>query len=690
VPELTPECSSGEGVRGGSALSYALSVPERGWGIENRRVRTGVGSGTTAVTARTIGYGVMPNPNDTVPPDSGASETPITTFSSDKEALVDLLLTIHRGKTQLPDFQRGWVWDDDHIRSLLASVTLSFPIGAVMMLETGGKSIRFKPRLVEGVPDDKVEPERLILDGQQRLTSLYLALYSGKVVTTEDQRKNPIKRWYYLDIRKALDESIDREDAIVALPEDKIVKNFRGIVEQDLSRPELECKQELFPMSVIFNQVELTKWQLTYFQVQPEQMAERVARWNKLTIRVINRVLQYQIPIIELKRDTPKVAVCQVFEKVNTGGVSLNVFELLTATFAADDYNLRDDWAARVKRFKKTKVLSSLASSDFLQAISLLATRQRRLDAITAGSAADAAPGISCKRKEILDLQLKDYQLWADPVTSGFERATRLLHALRIFDSRDLPYRTQIVPLASVLAVLGDAADSDGVRTKLARWFWCGVFGELYGGAVESRFARDVPDLLGWIEGGSEPGTITDANFNAGRLFTLRTRNSAAYKGVAAFLMREGGLDFRTGDPIDLQMYFDDKIDIHHIFPQDWCKTNVIPSQRFDCIVNKTPISAKTNRQIGGNAPSVYLSRVPKAAAITGTRMDEILSSHLIAPLTLRADNFEAFFAARSTSLLDKIEKAMGKAVAGREIPPVTGEAVDGNGEEEELDQPES
>jgi len=133
-----------------------------------------------------------------------ASETPITTFSSDKEALVDLLLSIHRGKTQLPDFQRGWVWDDDHIRSLLASVSLSFPIGAVMMLETGGKSIRFKPRQVEGVPTQKVEPERLILDGQQRLTSLYLALYSGQVVNTEDQRKNPIKRWYYLNILKAL------------------------------------------------------------------------------------------------------------------------------------------------------------------------------------------------------------------------------------------------------------------------------------------------------------------------------------------------------------------------------------------------------------------------------------------------------------------------------------------------------
>jgi hypothetical protein len=80
-----------------------------------------------------------------------SEDTPVTTFSSDKEALTDLLQSIHKGKTQLPDFQRGWVWDDEHIRGLLASVTMSFPIGAVMMLQSGGKNVRFKPRLIEGV-----------------------------------------------------------------------------------------------------------------------------------------------------------------------------------------------------------------------------------------------------------------------------------------------------------------------------------------------------------------------------------------------------------------------------------------------------------------------------------------------------------------------------------------------------------
>lgn len=120
-------------------------------------------------------------------------ETPSTTFDSTKEAMLDLLRSIREGKTQLPDFQRGWVWDDDHIKSLLASISLSYPIGAVVMLQAGGVDIRFKPRLVEGVePKDGVQPERLILDGQQRLTSLYQALLLGRAVATTDGRKNPM------------------------------------------------------------------------------------------------------------------------------------------------------------------------------------------------------------------------------------------------------------------------------------------------------------------------------------------------------------------------------------------------------------------------------------------------------------------------------------------------------------------
>jgi uncharacterized protein with ParB-like and HNH nuclease domain len=82
----------------------------------------------------------------------------ITMFDSTRESLQDLLRSIRDGRTQLPDFQRGWVWDDEHIRSLLASVSMSYPIGAVMMLQTGNPAVRFQPHAVEGGPPRMCSP----------------------------------------------------------------------------------------------------------------------------------------------------------------------------------------------------------------------------------------------------------------------------------------------------------------------------------------------------------------------------------------------------------------------------------------------------------------------------------------------------------------------------------------------------
>jgi len=120
----------------------------------------------------------------------------MTTFDSTKASLNDLLREIREGKIQLPDFQRGWVWDDDHIRDLLVSIARSFPIGAVMLLESGGE-VRFQTRPVEGlegrVPPDQ-QPEKLILDGQQRLTTLTQALYLDKPVSTRTAKGKKLKR----------------------------------------------------------------------------------------------------------------------------------------------------------------------------------------------------------------------------------------------------------------------------------------------------------------------------------------------------------------------------------------------------------------------------------------------------------------------------------------------------------------
>ena len=607
-----------------------------------------------------------------------------TTFDSTKESLQNILDDVREGRVQLPEFQRGWVWDDEHIRSLLASISLSYPIGAVMMLQTGNPDVRFKARLLEGVQlEPHPLPERFVLDGQQRLTSLFQALCLDISVATYDIRGRNIQRWYYLDMVKSLDPHTDREDAVLGFADDRKVRNFRGEVIEDYSERLSEYQHCIFPLAEIFTCADWRKGFNKFWHYDEE----KIKLFDEFEEQIIKRFEQYHVPVIKLLKETPKEAVCQVFEKVNTGGVSLTVFELLTATFAVDEYDLREDWEGqrdsrgnkvkpgRVDRLRKQNILGTLESTDFLQAVTLIATYNHKI------MKPEAA--ISCKRKDILRLTLADYRAWAEPITKGFEKAARLLYSQKIFTARDLPYRTQLVPLAALFTALGSRADNDGVRAKLLRWYWCGVFGELYGGSIETRFAKDLPDVLSWIDGGPEPTTVTDSNFAPTRLFTLRSKNSAAYKGLSMLLLRDGGLDLLTGEAVDLQIYFDDKIDIHHIFPREYCRKAGIEVKYYDSIVNKTPLSAKTNRIIGSNAPSVYLERLQNSATISRERMNEIIVSHVADPAAMRADNFYDFFAARQRALLTRIERATGKTI---NRDPVL---LNGQGAEEFTEMPE-
>lgn len=590
----------------------------------------------------------------------------MSTFDSTKVALPDMIRDITAGKVQLPDFQRGWVWDDSHVRSLLVSVARSFPVGAVMLLDTGGE-VCFQVRPIENVdfPNGIPEPEKLILDGQQRLTSLTQVLALNKPVKTFDEKGKRIDRYYYIDIRQAL-ETEQLEDAIIAVEQSRQLKtNFGRDIALDLSTPQLECEQLHFPCNQILNS---DAWEESLQEYAPQHFGT----YMQFRKQVLNAFRGYQLPVIALGKTTSKEAVCLVFEKVNTGGVPLSVFELITATFAADNFNLRDDWygselrrvPGRRSRLLKEHLLKSIEPTDFLQAVSLLNSYERRQADIAAGKVGKSAAAVSAKRSALLSLKLVEYERWADTVEQGFKRAAQFLRKECFFNVRDLPYRTQIVPLAAVLAMLEERWLEPRIHDKLSQWFWCGVFGELYGGAVETRIANDLEDLLAWIGGkGEAPRTVYEAAFQSNRLLTLRSRLSAAYKGLNVLVQREGARDFFWKARIHELDLEEIALDIHHIFPKAWCDANGIKPATYNSVINKTAISYKANRMIGGKAPSSYLKSVQEHAQVQmgDDAMNTILKSHFIAPQSMREDDFEQFFALRQQSLLAIVAQAMGK-----------------------------
>jgi len=583
----------------------------------------------------------------------------------------ELLKDVGSGKIRLPDFQRDWKWDVDRISSLLASVSLGYPVGVVMLLETGGADVQFATRVVSGVDEAAAEKaaERLILDGQQRLTSLYQSLASGRPVKTQDTRKKRLDRWFYIDMDVALDPDGDREAAIVAVPPDRVVRdNFGKDVVLDLSTVELECQSEMFPLGKIFDGPGVDAWMVAYLQLDKDNMAERLARWSLFKEQVLTNITSYTVPVIVLRKETPREAVCTVFEKVNTGGVVLDVFELLTATFAASEFDLRQDWEERRKRLDEHKVLRGMQSTDFLQAISLLATRQRRL--AWSEGVSEKPPAVSCKRRDILRLTREEYEKWAPEVEKGFVWAGTFLTGEMIFEARDVPYRTQLVPLAAIHVALGSSAEAIGKVEKIRHWYWCGVLGELYGGAIETRFANDLQQVVEWCSGGeAEPITVYESSFDPGRLLTLRTRNSAAYKGLYALLMRGGSKDWLYDQDITIASHHSLAVDIHHIFPKKWCTDHKIDDLRRESIVNKTAISAATNRKIGGQAPSIYLPKLQREAETTFEELRRRVEQHHVDYDALSTDDFDTYFNARRQRLLDLIGNAMGRAVSEPAAP---------------------
>ena len=177
---------------------------------------------------------------------------------------------------------------------------------------------------------------------------------------------------------------------------------------------------------------------------------------------------------------------------------------------------------------------------------------------------------------------------------------------------------------------------------------------------------------------------MNETIFRADRLKTMRMRLSAAYKGVNALLMKEGAQDFRSGQKFDHTVFFGEYVDIHHIFPQDWCKKHGIKPIVYDSIINKTPLSFRTNRIIGGVSPSEYLAKLEKGdkqnPPIDRERLDGYLRSHLIDPDILHRDDFDRFMIDRQRQLLRLIEHATGKAAYTGDMPE---EGVDVGGDED-------
>jgi len=229
-----------------------------------------------------------------------------------------------RGPVALPDFQRDYDWTDKEVRQLLTTALMGWPAGSLLLIDwTRG----FLPvRSFSSSPELSAEPETIVLDGQQRLTTLYNALYDvGDRVYGVD-----IDGWSGLDV----DDLDDRVKSIE-----------RSKWESSLKEPHQQHAASLVPLHCMRTPEEFFAWRDAVVDLAPSAEARDLRdHLTNLYREAFSNVSAYHFPVVQLPCSLDVTAISRVFERVNRTGVKLSTFDLVVARTYAAGWNLRVAW----------------------------------------------------------------------------------------------------------------------------------------------------------------------------------------------------------------------------------------------------------------------------------------------------------------------------------------------------------
>jgi len=546
-----------------------------------------------------------------------------------------LLEMIHNRAMALPDFQRDFVWDPYATDELIESIISNYPAGSLLRIKNGQKLL-FRPRAFKGAPElSGVKPAYLILDGQQRLTSLYQAFYGSG------------EHSYYLHLAD-LEKEKELEDCAFYKKADEGRKEY-GTIEQ-------QAQALVFPMARVFGGAGgFSGWQNQVLRIRggdATTILDLQERLTKLHEKWIKPIEEYDFPVVTLSEETEGQAVCMIFETLNRTGIKLSVFDLLTARFWPEDFDLRQKWKEAQIEFP---ILEEYEIDPYytLQVIGLLEPGADRDEKVRAPSV---------KRKAILDMKVEQARRgWEAAVNGLAEALTILRDHCGVLKADLLPYNTIAIPMGAAWAAQSETTGvgAGANRLKILRWFWCSVFGQKYENAPNSQAEKDFGELQRWMKGGEPPESVGKFKFET-NLREVTPRQRAVYRGVMALILQNDALDFHKRGKITSQLLMDKKnpIDDHHIFPRAFLDDKGEDESLRDCIVNRTFIDRITNRRLSKRAPSDYFSDIRKDWG--GPETDEMLRSHVLpegAQSPLLNDAFDKFLDWREQALKDLIHR---------------------------------
>jgi hypothetical protein len=579
----------------------------------------------------------------------------------DKRKVVGLVEQAIEGKICLPDFQRDFVWTREEVADLVRSIVRGYFIGSLLLLRSDPSKPPFAPVALRGTPPRPhgPRPDFLLLDGQQRLSSLIYALTAPNLSLKDSSQR----RWFYIDLDLLLSEP-DNDEIVF----DRARRELRG-----LDRAEVQYEQRKLPCTALLNQDTFYAWrdgcEDWIRENQPDQLTQFRTEWRNGWTSAATAFQTFEAPLVELPRvddsdDKSIGRVCAIFEKLNSTGVELSVYDLLTARLYRSKIRLHELWEESCKTHALLRAWSKGRADEHKFGVLVLRTLA-------------LLRGLDPKPRILIDLDPIHFDRDWRRAAAAVDRALELLtlvdaDGFGVFDEKWLPGYGLIPILAALRAEIEKNKLGERERADLRRWYWCNVFTERYSSAVESKSRKDYLEMTRhWLASGPEPEVFREAQDLIGapgfRIRGSASFASAVYSGVFCLLALRGARDWHRGENIQLQELQD-----HHIFPQAYLKRHgVTKGAEINTIANRTLISDETNGLILDKAPADYLidSKIfasgPKPELLRPHFIEEdgraeMNSAQKVMDNSALASTYGRFLVAREAAMIGEIRRVCG------------------------------
>jgi hypothetical protein len=563
----------------------------------------------------------------------------------DNPAIVKIRAIIENVESgwRIPNFQRYFDWDKEAIRSFLESIFNDYYVGAFLLWKSSEEApseLELIP--IEGVENSKSRTEYIILDGQQRMTALYYAIKSPHH-SPEGLTK---KCYYYIDFKTYLEKG----------ESEGIIK-----VENEILGNEQAFERLWFPLNKLEN---YSQWindledylNATQASTDPDKIRNLRRTIEKRLAHIWN---DFGIPYVVLPKTMRLAQVADIFERINTKGKPLSVFDLLIARLLKYKIELRKLWVAAsqqnvlIKRYgKKVEKIKIY----IFQIISLL-----------------YHPANSVKRKDVLNIyenlslnsssEFDDF--WKTGVFS-LEASLSMLENLRdgfgVRSESDVPFLPMVPVLAALLNEAGRRENKAVCYEKIRQWYWSAVFTNAYSSGADTQMTADFKDVVTWFDDETSiPRVVRQARKEVDSLDLLEITQAgnAIYRGVLCLIAMQGAYDFESG----LTLENSRENDKDHIFPRS-VSHGFGRHPNVESVLNMTWLSKATNIRKSAKKPSAYIPDFI-TAKYNGDELafKEKLKGHFIddeAYDCLAKDDFDGFVAARNKLIKREIKKQIG------------------------------